>query len=152
MMPKALKVYLGSDHAGVDLKNAVRDHLKEIGVDTVDLGTFDAELKVDYPDMAREVAEKVAQDAEYRGVLVCGTGIGVSIAANKMKGIRAAHVHDVTEARLARQHNDANVVTLGQRMIGLELGKEIVDTFLGAAFEGGRHAARVDKLNALDHD
>jgi ribose 5-phosphate isomerase B len=152
MMPKGLKVYLGSDHAGVQMKAVLRDHLKLRGVDAVDLGTFDEETKVDYPDMAREVAEKVTGDPAYRGVLICGTGIGVSIAANKMKGVRAAHVHDVTEARLARQHNDANIVTLGQRMIGVDLGKDIVDAFLGTAFEGGRHQARVDKLNAMDDD
>jgi len=147
-----MKIYIGSDHGGFALKEELREHLKTEGHEILDLGTFDAEKKVDYPDLAREVAEKVRENAGSKGVLVCGTGIGVAIAANKLKGIRAANVHDVTEARLSRQHNDANVVTVGQRTLGSETAKEVVDTFLKTAFEGGRHVPRIEKITAIENE
>lgn len=148
-----MTIYIGSDHAGFELKDELQAHLKAKGETVMDLGTFDAEKKVDYPDIAREVAEKVLENKGTSvGVLVCGTGIGVAIAANKVKGIRAAHVHDVTEARYSRLHNDANVVTLGQRTLGVETAKDIVDTFLATSFEGGRHTARVDKITAIENE
>lgn len=147
-----MALYIGSDHAGFTLKNALRDHLKSKGFEVTDLGTFDAENKVDYPDIAREVAEKVKGNAGSAGVLVCGTGIGVAIASNKVKGIRAANVHDVTEARLARQHNDANIVTVGARTLGEETAKEIMDVFTSTAFEGGRHGPRVEKITAIENE
>lgn len=145
-------IYMGSDHAGVELKDGLQDFLKGKGESVMDLGTFDAEAKMDYPDIAREVAEKVIENKGSFGIVICGTGIGVAIAANKVKGIRAANVHDVTEAKYARLHNDANVLTLGQRTIGAETAKDIVEAFLGTAFEGGRHSARVDKITAIENE
>lgn len=147
-----MSIYIGSDHAGFDLKNVLREHMKMQGQEVIDLGTFDGAVKVDYPDIAREVAEKVKSNKGSAGVLICGTGIGVAIAANKVKGIRAANVHDVTEALLSRQHNDANIVTVGARTMGEETAKEIVDTFLTTAFEGGRHVPRIEKITAIENE
>lgn len=144
-----MKVYLGSDHAGFPLKEILRENMREAGHEVIDLGTFNEE-SVDYPDLAREVAEKVRENVDTRGVLVCGTGIGVAIAANKLKGIRAANVHDTNEATLSRQHNNANVVTVGARTTDPQLAKEIVETFLKTTFEGGRHQARIDKITAIE--
>ncbi len=144
--------YIGSDHAGFGLKAVLREHLKVRGHEVLDLGTFDAETKVDYPDIAREVAEKVKANPGSAGVLVCGTGIGVAMAANKVKGIRAANVHDVTEAKYSRLHNDANIVTVGARTMGEETAKEILDVFSSTAFEGGRHLARVEKITAIENE
>lgn len=147
-----MTIYIGSDHGGFQLKEQIQEHLKTKGEAVMDLGTFDDVNKVDYPDIAREVAEKVLENKGSAGVLVCGTGIGVAIAANKVKGIRAANVHDVTEAKYSRLHNDANVVTLGQRTTGVETAKDIVDTFLSTSFEGGRHTPRVDKITAIENE
>lgn len=144
-------IYVGSDHAGFELKEALREHIKGEGHTVVDVGTFSAVNKVDYPDIAKDVAEKVRDNAGSRGILICGTGIGISIAANKVKGIRAANVHDITEARLSRMHNDANIVTIGQRTTGPETAKDIVDTFLSTEFEGGRHTARLEKITAIEN-
>ena len=146
-----MKVYLGADHAGFPLKELLRESMKADGHEVIDLGTF-SEESVDYPDLAREVGEKVRENAETRGVLVCGTGIGVAIAANKLKGIRAANVHDINEATLSRQHNNANIVTVGARTTETELAKNIVKTFLSTAFEGGRHQARIDKITAIENE
>src|SRR3990167_11364881 len=146
-----MKIYIGSDHGGFALKEELREHLKTEGHEILDLGTFDTKKKVDYPDLARKVDKKVRENAGSKGVLVCGTGIGVAIAANKLKGIRAANVHDATEARLSRQHNDANIVTVGQRTLGSETAKEVVDTFLKTAFEGGRHVSRIEKITAIEN-
>ncbi len=147
-----MKVYLGCDHAGFPLKESILEHLKTAGHEVVDVGVFTDEKKVDYPDVAKDVAEKVRDDSSSRGVLVCGTGIGVAIAANKVKGIRAANVHDVTEARFARLHNNANIVTVGQRTLGAETAKDVVDTFLSTDFEGGRHEERVKKITAIENE
>lgn len=144
-----MKIYIGADHAGFSLKEKLRDHLKDKGHEVIDLGTFN-EDSVDYPDLAREVAEKVRENAASRGVLICGTGIGVSIAANKLKGIRAANVHSIQEAQLSRQHNDANIVAVGARMLEPQLAEDIVDAFLNANFEGGRHVARIAKITAIE--
>jgi ribose 5-phosphate isomerase B len=146
-----MMIYVGSDHAGFELKETLREHMKVQGHNVVDVGTFSDANKVDYPDIAKEVATKVQENAGSRGVLICGTGIGISIAANKVRGIRAANVHDATEARLSRQHNDANIVALGQRTTGSETAKDIVDIFLSTDFEGGRHTARVEKITALEN-
>ncbi len=145
-----MKIYAGSDHAGFEMKQMLCEHMKQSGHDVVDLGALNGVDKTDYPDIARSVGEKVASEENSYGVLVCGTGIGVSIAANKVHGIRAAQAHDATEARFARLHNNANVVTLGQRILGMEVAKDIVDTFLSTAFEGGRHEGRVQKIKAMD--
>lgn len=146
-----MMIYVGSDHAGFQLKEILREHVKGLGHNVVDVGTFSDANKVDYPDIAKEVAEKVRESEGSRGILVCGTGIGISIAANKVKGIRAANVHDITEARLSRQHNDANVVTIGERTTGSETAKDIVATFLTTDFEGGRHEGRVAKISAMEN-
>lgn len=139
---------IGSDHAGFLYKEALRDYLRELGHEVHDCGTYSTE-RADYPDFAFAVATMVAkQEAEY-GVLVCGSGIGVSITANKVEGVRAANCVTTEMAQLARAHNNANVVCVGERLISLFEAKDIVRTFLHAEFEGGRHAARVEKIHTL---
>jgi ribose 5-phosphate isomerase B len=138
-------VALAADHAGWELKTALRAVLDGRGVGVVDLGVHD-DGAVDYPDMAGALAAVLAEGRATRGVLVCGTGIGISIAANRFRHVRAALCHDVTTARLARQHNDANVLVLGARVVGLHVAKDCLEAFLDTAFEGGRHQRRVDKL------
>jgi len=143
------RIVFGSDHAGLGLRGEAVRVAREAGFDVEDLGPFSAE-SVDYPDYAGRVAALVASGKARLGVLVCGTGIGMSIAANKVKGIRAAHCTTEFEARMARAHNDANILCMGERVIGLGLGGAIVAAFLAQAFEGGRHQRRVDKISALD--
>lgn len=139
-------VAFAADHAGLELKNLLRDELKAQGYAIVDLGTLSSD-SVDYPDFGRALGEAIARgDAQY-GVAVCGSGIGISIAANRIPGCRAALVHDSLSARLSRQHNDANVLALGARLIGVDTAKDCLKTFLETAFEGGRHARRVAKLS-----
>jgi ribose 5-phosphate isomerase B len=140
-------IAVASDHAGFDLKEILKRDLQEAGLEVLDLGTNSANQSVDYPDFGRAVADAVVSGKAGRGVLVCGTGIGISIAANRNPKVRAAVVHDVTSARLTRLHNDANVVAFGQRMIGTEVAREALKVFLETEFEGGRHAARVEKLS-----
>lgn len=145
-----MRLFVGSDHAGFALKEQVRTHLEQAGHDVVDVGTH-SEESVDYPDYARAVGEAVAAgDADY-GILVCGSGLGMEIAANKVDGVRAVQVMDTEMAKMSRMHNDANVVTLAGRYIEPEMADAIVDTFLSTAFEGGRHQRRVDKISALEH-
>jgi ribose 5-phosphate isomerase B len=146
-----MKIYIGSDHAGYNLKETLQQHLKDGGHEVLDIGTFDAVNKVDYPDLAREVAEKVQENEGSRGVLVCGSGIGVSIVANKIRGIRAVNAHDANEAKLSREHNDANVITFGERTMDPKIVLESLDAFLAAQFEGGRHEARVQKIKDLEN-
>jgi len=138
-------IVLGSDHAGLALRGEAARVARAAGFEVDDLGPFSGD-SVDYPDYARRVAEAVASGRARLGVLVCGTGIGMSIAANKVKGVRAAHCTTEYEARMARAHNDANVLCIGERVVGLGLGGAIVEAFLRQAFEGGRHQRRVDKL------
>lgn len=147
-----MDIYLGSDHAGVWLKKKVFEHLEAKGHNAVDLGVFDPEDKVDYPDVAREVGEKIVENPNSKGVLICGTGIGMSIAANKVKGIRAACVHDVTTATLAMQHNNANVLCFGERIVGEQVARDMVDAWMAAQFEGGRHENRVNKITDLEYE
>lgn len=143
-----MRIAVGADHAGFPLKQRIAAHLAERGHDVVDLGTHD-ESRCDYPDFGEAVAKAVvAGDAEL-GVCVCGTGIGISMAANKVQGARAALVHDATTGRLTREHNDANIVCLGARTTGEETALDAVDAWLDATFQGGRHAERVAKLDAL---
>lgn len=137
-------IYIGSDHGGFELKQVIVQHLKEQEIDVIDCGTFSAD-RVDYPDIARVVCEKVLEDDE-QGILLCGTGIGMSMTANKFKGIRAAVCTDPYSSRMTRQHNDANVLCMGQRVVGEGLALDIVDSFLAAEFEGGRHKNRVEKI------
>ena len=145
-----MRVAIGCDHRGVNLKQDVMRLLTDSGHSYKDFGCYTTE-PVDYPDIAKEVAEAVARGDFERGILICGTGIGMSIAANKVKGIRAALCHDVFGARRARQHNDANILCLraGGKQ-GQEPVAEIVDAFLTGEFEGGRHQRRVDKIRAME--
>ena len=145
-----MRVALGADHAGVHLKDAVRSLLESRGVEVTDLGTNGTE-SVDYPDFAASVARAIATGESDLGILVCGTGIGMAIAANKFDGVRAAPVVDLESARLAREHNDANVLALGARVTTPETALEIVRTFLETPFAGGRHQRRLDKITTLEH-
>lgn len=144
-----MRIALGADHAGVTLKDDLARWLTERGVAFTDFGTHGG-ASVDYPDFAAAVARAVASGAYDRGLLVCGSGIGMAIAANKVPGIRAAGVTEAESARLSRSHNDANILALGARLTAPALAREIVTTFLDTPFEGGRHQRRVDKLSALD--
>ncbi len=139
-------IAVASAHAGFALKEILKRDLQEAGHEVLDLGTHSTQ-SVDYPDYGSAMADAVASGKVERGVLVCGTGIGISIAANRNPKVRAAVVHDATSARLSRQHNDANVVAFGARLIGPETAREALKVFLNAQFEGGRHAGRVAKLS-----
>jgi RpiB/LacA/LacB family sugar-phosphate isomerase len=146
----SMRIALGSDHAGYDLKGHLASSLEEWGFEVVDLGTDNATDSVDYPDFGAAVARRVASgDAEF-GVLVCGTGIGMAIAANKVPGVRAATVHDVTSAHLAREHNHANVLCLGSRVLGPVVAVEAVRAWLDAVPGTGRHLQRIEKITELD--
>ncbi|MBO6559077.1 MAG: ribose 5-phosphate isomerase B [Nisaea sp.] len=138
-------IVIGSDHAGFSLKQVLIAHLKDKGWDVVDVGTHGLD-SVDYPDFGGAVAKALKDGKGERGIVVCGTGIGISIAANRHAWVRAALCHDITSARLCREHNDANVLALGARLIGEEVAKDCVDVFLDTEFAGGRHQRRVDKL------
>jgi ribose 5-phosphate isomerase B len=138
-------VAIAADHGGFDLKESLLPALQASGVAALDLGTMSREA-VDYPDIADALAAALAAGRAQRGILICGTGIGISIAANRHPGVRAALCHDGLTARLARQHNDANVLVLGGRVIGIETAKDCLANFLSTPFEGGRHARRVAKL------
>ena len=144
-----MRIALGADHAGVALKREVARLLDERGITYTDFGT-DSTDSVDYPDFAAVVGHEVASGNYERGILVCGTGTGMAMAANKIPGVRAAAPADETAARLSREHNDANVLALGERLTGPEVARDIVTTFLKTPFSGGRHQRRVDKINALD--
>jgi ribose 5-phosphate isomerase B len=143
------RIFVGCDHAAVAAKAVVLDVLRSLGLEVEDLGT-DSAQSVDYPDYAAAVAREVSEGRATRGVLLCGTGIGMSIVANKFPGVRAALVHDVTSARLSRQHNDANVLVLGGGLMGERLIRDVVDTWFATEFEGGRHQRRIDKIHALE--
>jgi ribose 5-phosphate isomerase B len=140
-----VRVAIGSDHAGVAYKAALVELLRQMGHDVHDFGT-NSEEAVDYPDFIRPVAEAVARGDFERGIVLGGSGNGEQMAANKVRGVRCALCWDTTTARLARQHNDANLVSIGQRVIGLETARDVVRVFLATDFEGGRHAARIAKL------
>jgi len=140
-----MRVAIGSDHAGVAYKAALVDLLRDLGHDVKDFGPS-SEEPVDYPDYIRPVAEAVARGDFDRGIVLGGSGNGEAIVANKVRGVRCALCWDVTTARLARQHNDANMVAIGQRMIGIETARDIVRTFLSTEFEGGRHTRRIAKI------
>ena len=139
-------IAVASDHAGFDLKELLKRDLQQAGHDVLDLGTNSTE-SVDYPDFGKAMADAIGSGQAGRGVLVCGTGIGISIAANRNPKVRAALVHDVTSARLSREHNDANVVAFGARLIGTEAAREALKVFLDTELAGGRHAGRVAKLS-----
>ena len=143
------RIVVGSDHAGFRAKETIKKYLEGAGYPVEDVGTH-SEESVDYPDYAKAVGERVAAGNDSLGVVVCGTGIGVSIAANKVEGIRAALAHDSLTARRAREHNDANVIALGGKVVGEDEAIAIVQEFLGAQFAGGRHQRRVDKITEMD--
>ena len=140
---------IASDHGGFALKQEIMTHLRATGVEFEDLGTY-SEESCDYPVYAEKLGKAVAAGDYEKGILICGTGIGISIAANKIHGVRAALCGDCYSAEMCRRHNDANVLALGGRVLGVELAKRIVDTFLTAPFEGGRHQRRVDLISALE--
>jgi ribose 5-phosphate isomerase B len=142
-------IAVGSDHAGYALKEQLAGELRDLGHEVLDLGAHSPE-RVDYPDFGAAVGRAVVGGDAELGLCVCGSGVGIAMAANKVPGVRAATVHDVTSARLTRQHNDANVICLGERLIGPEVASEALRAWLDAEFEGGRHAGRVDKLSGLD--
>ena len=142
-----MRLYFGSDHGGVELRQALLAHAKESGHEVLEVfGPASASDSVDYPDVAKQVCAKVLAEPGTFGLLVCGTGQGVAMTANAIPGIRAGVVADVFSARMTRQHNDANVLCLGGRVLGIGLATDIFDAFAGAQFEGGRHARRVGKI------
>ena len=144
------KIYIGADSAGYNLKGEIIEHLRALGYEVVDMGC-DSTASCHYPVFAAKVCEVMQSELDSAfGILVCGTGIGMSMCANKHKGIRAAHCSDTFSARMTRMHNDANVLCIGARVTGSGLALDIVDSFLGAEFEGGRHSIRVAMINDLD--
>lgn len=147
--PARMRVAIGCDHGGLDLKGAVVAKLRELHVEVEDMGTHDTN-SCDYPDFAQKVAEAVAGGTCEQGVLICGTGIGMSIAANKVRGIRAALCNEVFSARMARAHNNANILCMGARVVGSGVAQEIVAAYFSSTFEGGRHGRRVEKIGLLD--
>lgn len=144
-----LPIAIGGDHRGFALKQAVKSFLEKTGQECKDFGSYDT-ASVDYPDFAWKVAEAISRGECERGILICSTGIGMSIAANKVRGVRAAVGNDLFSARRARQHNDANVLCLGASLVGQDLAQEIVKTFLSTEFEGGNHSRRLEKIKALE--
>jgi len=146
------RVAIGSDHAGYRYKQVLADHLRDAGHEVIDLGT-DGPQSVDYPDYARAVAESVARGEAERGILVCGSAVGVCIVANKVRGIRAGVCHETYSARQAVDHDDMNVLCLGERVIGIEVARTVTDAFMAASFsDQGRHRRRLDKLLAVESD
>jgi len=149
MKDRIMQIGLACDHGGFELKEELKHHLKSLGLEPVDLGTFD-DRSVDYPDFGIVLAEKVSKGELERGILICGTGIGMSIVANKFPGVRAALANDLYSSRYSREHTDANVLVMGGRLVGRELAKEIVRVWLSTAFAGGRHQRRLEKIEALE--
>lgn len=145
-----MKIAISSDHGGNKLRHEIMDLLSELGLEYEDFGP-DSDESVDYPDYAKPVADGVASGKFDRGILICGTGIGMSIAANKVKGIRCALVHDVFSAKATRGHNDSNILAMGERVIGPGLAREVATAWLDTSFEGGRHERRVAKLSELEN-
>ncbi|EIM07369.1 ribose 5-phosphate isomerase [Planococcus antarcticus DSM 14505] len=144
-----MRVAISSDHGGNNLRKEIVNLMNEIGIEYQDFGPH-TDDSVDYPDYAKPVADRVASGEFDRGILICGTGIGMSISANKVKGIRCALVHDVFSAKATREHNDSNILTMGERVIGPGLAREIAQTWLTEEFEGGRHEKRIQKITDLE--
>ena len=144
-----MKIVIGSDHGGIHLKEVLKQHLAERGVEVSDAGTY-TEESCDYPDIALKVCREITAGKAERGILVCGTGIGMSMAANEVKGIRAALCGDVFSAAMSREHNNANVICLGERVLGAGLAARILDAWLDTEFAGGRHERRVNKIMAIE--
>lgn len=148
---KIMKIIIASDHGGINIRKEIISLLEEMNVEYEDMGCS-CDTSVDYPDYALPVAEKVSTGEADRGILICGTGIGMSIAANKVEGIRCALVHDTFSARATREHNDSNVLAMGERVIGPGLARDIVKIWLETPFEGGRHKVRVDKISNIEKE
>ncbi len=146
-----MKVAIGSDHAGYLMKEKLTAYLIELGYEIIDCGT-DSEVSVDYPIYGKKVGELVASNSADTGLCICGTGIGISIAANKVKGVRAAVVHDCSSAKLAKEHNNANVICFGSRLIGDQTAKDSLKEFLEAKFLGGRHLRRIEEISEMEID
>ena len=146
-----MSIAIGSDHGGVQLKETIKQYFTENQIEFFDFGAQQGE-SVDYPDIAKTVALAVAKGTYGRGIIICGTGIGVSISANKVRGIRAALCTDVYSAKMSREHNDANILTLGQRVTGTGLALMIVETWLNTSFAGGRHERRVNKIGEIEQE
>ena len=146
-----MKIAIAADHGGCELKESMVEYIKSLGNEVVDLGTNSAD-SVDYPDYAKKVCEEIQKGNSDLGILICGTGIGMSLAANKFEGIRAACVSDVYSAKMSRNHNNTNVLCIGARVIGDEVAKLIIKTFLENEFEAGRHQRRVDKIMAFEKE
>ncbi|CDO05068.1 sugar phosphate isomerase YwlF [Oceanobacillus picturae] len=144
-----MKVIITADHAGMTVRNVVKDLLEDMGIEYEDTGCS-CESSVDYPDYALPAAERIANGEFDRGIFICGTGIGMSIAANKVKGIRCALTHDMYSAKLTRQHNDSNVLALGERVIGPDLAREVARIWLETEFQGGRHENRIGKIGTYE--
>ncbi|MBF7096164.1 ribose 5-phosphate isomerase B [Alkalibacter mobilis] len=144
-----MKIAIGSDHGGFQLKETVKEYLLDKNYEVEDFGAYDTE-SVDYPEIGEKVALSVKDGESEKGIIVCGTGLGISISANKIPGIRAALVSDTFSAKMSRAHNDANILALGGRVLGTDLALEIVDTWLKTDFEGGRHERRVNKIKDLE--
>lgn len=144
-----MKFYIATDHAGIDLKDYTVELLKEKSHEVIDLGPF-SKTRVDYPDYAVKVAEAVLADPASQGILICGSGIGMSMAANRYTGIRAALCHDAYTAMVARGHNDANILCFGERIIGKGVTESILDSWIASDFDGGRHSSRVEKIEAIN--
>ena len=145
-----MRISIGSDHRGVDVKRQIHDLLRQLGHEVADVGT-QSEESVDYPDIAAEVGRRVSQSEADRGILICGTGIGMAIVANKFSGVRAAPCHDDLTAEMSRRHNDLNVLCLSADLLGVKLIDHMVEIWLSTEFDGGRHARRVEKISELDH-
>lgn len=143
-----MKYYIGADHAGIEIKAFVKELFEKLDHEVEDLGPYSTD-RVDYPDFAAKVCESVLSDTQSKGILICGSGLGMSMAANKFDGIRAALCHNEYSAMMARQHNDANILCLGERVSGYGMVEAIVNSWDSNEFEGGRHAGRVEKINKL---
>lgn len=144
-----MKIAIGNDHVAVEMKNHIKKYLEEKGHEIINFGT-DSSERCDYPVYGKKVADAVASGECERGILICGTGIGISLAANKVKGIRAAVCSEAYSARLTRQHNNANIIAFGARVVGIATAEMIVDEFLNAEYEGGRHQNRIDMISAIE--
>ncbi|MDA3908526.1 MAG: ribose 5-phosphate isomerase B [Sulfurimonas sp.] len=144
-----MKFYIATDHAGIDLKDYTVELLKEKGHEVIDLGPFSKD-RVDYPDYAIKVSESVLKDPTSEGILICGSGIGMSMAANRYTGIRAALCHDAYTAKVARGHNNANILCFGERIVGRGVAESILDSWIASNFDGGRHSGRVEKIEAIN--
>ncbi len=145
----AVKIFLGSDHVGVDLKETLKKHLAESNCVVEDCGVFSTE-RMDYPEVAKKVSLRVTEDSNNRGILVCGTGVGMAITANKVLGVRAVVCSEPYSAKMSRSHNDTNILALGARVVGVELAKSIVDEWLATQFEDGRHAIRLEMIKKIE--